>query len=136
VKQRSRVKLVCVAVCVASGVLCALNRAPEWAAVQVVAAIVVWWVRFGKSLAADDVNALLDRLRDTRHAEEPRPAMIPATVMPNVIAVPSAARRWTRTAMAFRDEMAADRWRQLSTALRHQPRPAMSFTLSIKSNRG
>ena len=124
------------AICLASGLLCALNRAPEWATLQVIAAIVVWRVRFGLPLAADGVNALLAKLRDARHAEEPRPAMICATVTPNVIAVPSSASRWSLTAIAFRDEMGADQWRQVSTALRHQPRPVLSFWLTTKSSRG
>ena len=134
-KQRARVKLVCPAVCVASGVLCALNRAPEWATVQLTAAMVVWRVRFAFPLQANDVNDLIATLRDTRNADEERPAMIRAVVTPNLIAVPSSATRWIQTAIAFRDEMESDRWRQLTTALRHQPNPAASATVTTKISR-
>ena len=135
-KQRARVKLVCAAICVASGVLCALNRAPEWAAVQLTAGMVVWRVRFAFPLQANDVNDLLATLRDTRNADEERPAMIRATVTPNLIAVPlSSESRWMQAAIAFRDEMEADRWRQLTTALRHQPHPAVSATVTTKISR-
>ena len=75
------------------------------------------------------------KLRDARSGEQARTAMIRATVMPNVIAVPSSAKRWTQTAIAFRDEMTTDRWRQVATALRHQSRPAVSSAASTKIGR-
>ncbi len=136
--HRSRLKLFCVAICVASALLCALNRAPVLAVVQTIAAMAVWRVRFGRALESNDVGALIARLRDARNAEEGNLAMIRATVTPNVMAVPtpsSQASRWSQIAMAFRDEMTADRWRQLTTALRHQPRPVVPAALATKNRR-
>ena len=133
--QRARAKLSCVAICAASALLCALNRAPMLAGLQGLAAIVIWRARFGQSLGANDTDALMVKLRDARSGEQARTAMIRATVMPNVIAVPSSAKRWRQTAIAFRDEMTTDRWRQVATALRHQSRPAASSSLTTKISR-
>ena len=109
--------------------MCALNRAPVLAAVQAVVATLIWRVRFGLALEPNDVDAFIANLRDARAAEEASPAMIRATLAPDFIAVPvqsRSAKRWIQTAIAFRDEMAADRWRNLKTALRHQPQPVVS----------
>lgn len=135
VKQRARAKLFCVVVCLASALLCALNRAPVLAVVHIVAALVIWRVRFGMPLESTDVVVLIATLRDARNAEEASPTMIRATVMPNVIAVPSSPMRWHQTAIAFRDEMVADQWRQIATSLRHQPRADASLTLLKKISR-
>lgn len=132
---RTRAMLVYGAICAASAVLCAVNHAPWLAAVEGIAAIVVWRVRFAQSLASPEVDALIARLRDARTAEEARPAMIRATVTANVIAVPmrsSRGPRWRRTAIAFRDEMTEIQWRQVTTALRHQRRPVLSQALTPK----
>ena len=125
-RHRSRVKLVGAAICVASALLCGLNHAPIVAAVQGVAAIVVWRVRFGLLLESSDVEALLARLRDARTAEQTHSGGTRAAVVPGVIvarALSPSTTRWAQFAIAFRDEVTADRWRQLTTALRHQPRP-------------
>ena len=132
--QRSRAKLLCIAVCAASALLCALNRAPVLAVVNGMAALVVLRVRFGLALEPSDVDTLIGKLRNARTAEEATPSTIRATVMSNVIAVPSSAKRWVKTATAFRDEITTDQWRRLITALRHQPRPTALSALTIKNN--
>ena len=122
----------------ASVLLCALNRAPVLAMLQGIAALVIWRLRFGRTLALHDLDALLGELRDARTAGKLRTPMRRATVTPNVIAVPSSANRWTQVATAFRDEMVPDQWRQLTTALRHQPRPphrTLSAWVSTKFSR-
>ena len=122
----------------ASVLLCALNRAPVLAMLQGIAALVIWRLRFGRTLALHDLDALLGELRDARTAGKLRTPMRRATVTQNVIAVASSANRWTQVATAFRDEMVPDRWRQLNTALRHQPRPphrTLSAWVSTKFSR-
>ena len=122
----------------ASVLLCALNRAPVLAMLQGIAALVIWRLRFGRTLALHDLDALLGELRDARTAGKLRTPMRRATVTPNVIAVASSANRWTPVATAFRDEMVPDRWRQVTTALRHQPRPphrTLSAWVSTKFSR-
>jgi hypothetical protein len=135
VMQRSRAKLVCIAVCIVTAVLCALSRAPVLAVVHGIVAMVIWHLRFGRPLQSNDMDGLVVKLRDARLAEDAGPAMIGATVMQNIIAVPLSASRWAPTAIAFRDEMTVDRWRQLATALRHQSRPALASALITKIGR-
>lgn len=138
-KQRSRARLFCVAVCATGALLCAVNHAPLLAAAHGIAAIAVWRFRFGRSLGAGQVDALIVRLSDAREARtdaSERATMIRATVMPNVIAAPMPAlraTRWTQAATAFRDELSAERWRQLTTALRHQPRSAAALLPTSKT---
>ena len=67
--QRSQAKLLYAAVCAASALLCALNRAPVLAVVNGVAALVVFRVRFGLALESPDVDTLIGKLRDARTAE-------------------------------------------------------------------
>ena len=132
--QRARAKLLCVAVCLASALLCALNHALVVAAAQGIAAIVVWRMRFGLRLESSEANALIARLREAR-LEQARPEVTRAMVMPKVIAVSVqslGAKRWTPTAIAFRDEMTVDRWRRVTIALRHQPRQALLSALTTK----
>lgn len=132
--QRSRAKLLYVAVCAASALLCALNRAPVLAVVNGVAALVVFRVRFGLALESPDVDTLIGELRDARTAEAEMPSTIRATVMSNFIAVPSSAKRWVSTGTAFRDEITSDQWRRVTTALRHQPRPTAWSALTTKNS--
>ena len=135
VTQRSRAKLGYVAIGVVSAVLCALNHAPMLAVAQGIAAIALCRVRFGQSLEPPEVDALIASLRDARMAEKTRPTMMRAMVTANVIAVPmrtSRIGRWRRTAIAFRDELTAILWLQLTTALRHQPRPDLTSALTPK----
>jgi hypothetical protein len=80
------------------------------------------------------VDVLIGKLRDARTAEAEMPATIRATAMSNVIAVSSSSRRWAKTALAFRDEMTADQWRRVTTALRHQPRPPALSVLTAKNS--
>ena len=132
--QRSRAKLLYVAVCAASALLCALNRAPVLAVVNGVAALVVFRVRFGLALESPDVDTLIGELRDARTAEAEMPSTIRATAMSNVMAVPSSAKRWVKTATAFRDEITTDQWRRVTTALRHQQRPTALSALTTKNS--
>lgn len=132
--QRSRAKLLYVAVCAASALLCALNRAPVLAVVNGVAALVVFRARFGLALESPDVDTLIGELRDARTAEAEMPSTIRATVMSNVIAVPASARHWVKTATAFRDEITTDQWRRVTTALRHQQRPTALSALTTKNS--
>ena len=132
--HRSRAKLLCIAVCAASALLCALNRAPVLAVVNGMAALVVCRVRFGLALESSDVDALIGKLRDARTAEAATSLTICATVMSNVIAVPSSAKQWVKTATAFRDEITTDQWRRVITALRHQPRPTALSALTTKNS--
>ena len=137
-RQRSHVKLVGVAICLGSALLCALNHAPIVAAVQGIAAIVVWRFRFGLLLDSSNVEALLARLRDARTAEQTRSTATRATVVPSGIVVPTpspSTTRWAQFAIAFRDEVTADRWRELTTALRHQPRAVTRSRLTGKTGR-
>ena len=124
VARRLLLQRACVAVCVAGATLCALNRAPVLAAAQCVAGFVVYRARFGRALASGDAETLMATLRDVRADDEARIGMIRGTVTPNLMLVPmqwSRQSHWTRTAITFRDEMSPSKWRQLSTALRHQP---------------
>ena len=132
--QRSRAKLLCIAVCAASALLCALNRAPVLAVVNGMAALVVLRVRFGLALEPSDVDTLIGKLRNARTAEEATPSTIRATVMSSVIAVPPSARQWVKTAIAFRDEITTDQWRRVTTALRHQQRPTALSALTTKNS--
>ena len=132
--QRSRAKLLCIAVCAASALLCALNRAPVLAVVYCMAALMVCRVRFGLALEPSDVDTLIGKLRDARTAEAEMPSTIRATVMSNVIAVPASARHWVKTATAFRDEITTDQWRRVTTALRHQQRPTALSALTTKNS--
>jgi hypothetical protein len=116
-----------------------LNRSPVLAVGLAVAAIVVWRVRFGRSLKTPEIDALMIQLQDARAARTVREtgsAATRATVMANVIALPMQSprrARWTGTATMCRDEVSEDRWRQLITALRHQPRQAESAAQMTKS---
>ena len=130
--RRSRAKLFCVVICVASALLCALSRAPMLAAMQGLAAVLIWRLRFGQTLEANDFDRLVIALRDARSGDQPRINMIRATALTSVIAVASSAKRLMQFALAFRDEMTVDQWRQMSTALRHQPRRALPSMLARK----
>ena len=102
------------------------------AVAHVIAALVIGRTRFGWPLDVDRVNTLMFTLRDARHAKDVSPVAIRATVMTNVIAVRLPSARWMRIFIAFRDEMTANQWRDLTTALRHQPRRSVRWTLVKK----
>lgn len=113
--------------------LCALNHAFIIAALLLIAAVIVWCVGFGRAAAHPDMDVFLHVLRSAEVVMGGRSTMIEATVHPNLISAPVVAAEKTGTrfnrVISFRDELPPLRWREVSTRLRHQPRPAPQVKL-------
>ena len=134
VTLRAKLKFFCVAVCVVSAVLCAMNGAALIAAALVIAGLVVWRTRFGAHVATVELIAVNRRLSEARigRSELVAPAtIIRAAVTPQMICLRLAEtpkRWWNNASITFRDEHPATLWRALATRLRHQPRPSNERT--------
>lgn len=120
-------KWLLVSTTVFSGVMCVLNDAPWLAIGQWLAAFTLALSRFGRPTESSAFDALHRTLREAYRDDKQRLGAIRATVTSTAVfvAAPIANRAWwRRSTVAFRDEVDADRWREVVTALRHQRRSA------------